>query len=68
MPSATMLFFSIVGGAVGTGYFLYGKRRARAVPMVAGIVLSIYPYFVDSLLWLTVIGVALVAAPFLLDY
>ena len=36
--------------------------------MVAGIVLSIYPYFVDSLLWLTVIGVALVAAPFLLDY
>ena len=68
MPSATSLFFGIMASAVGVAYFIYGKRQARAVPMVAGIVLSIYPYFVDSLLWLTVIGLALVAAPFLIDY
>jgi len=68
MPSATSLFFGIMAGAVGLGYFAYGKRQSRAVPMVAGIVLSIYPYFVDSLLWLTVIGLALIAAPFLIDY
>jgi hypothetical protein len=68
MPSATSLFFGIMAGAVGMAYFIYGKRQARAVPMVAGIVLSIYPYFTDSLLWLTAIGLALVAAPFLIDY
>lgn len=68
MPSATSLFFGIMAGAIGMGYFIYGKRQARAVPMVAGILLSIYPWFTDSPLWLTVIGLALVAAPFLIDY
>ncbi len=68
MPSATSLFFGIMAGAVGMAYFIYGKRQARAVPMVAGIVLCIYPYFTDSLLWLAVIGLALAAAPFLIDY
>ena len=68
MPSATSLFFGIMAGAVGMAYFIYGKRQARAVPMVAGIVLCIYPYFTDSLLWLTVIGLALAAAPFLIDF
>jgi hypothetical protein len=68
MPSATSLFFGIMAGAIGLAYFIYGKRQARAIPMVAGIVLCIYPYFTDSLLWLTVIGLALAAAPFLIDY
>lgn len=68
MPSASVLFFGVVAGAVGMGYFAYGKRQARAVPMVAGILLCIYPYFVDSLLWLAVIGLGLAAAPFLTDY
>jgi len=68
MPSATSLFFGIMAGAIGTGYFIYGKRQARAVPLVAGILLCIYPYFVDSVLWLSVIGVALAAAPFLIDF
>ena len=68
MPSANSLFFGILAGAIGMAYFVYGKRQARAVPMVAGIVLCVYPYFVDSLLWLSLIGVALVAAPFLIDF
>jgi hypothetical protein len=36
--------------------------------MVAGIMLCVYPYFVDNVLWQSVIGVALVASPFLIDY
>ena len=58
----------IIAGAIGVGYFIYGKRQAKLTPLLAGVLLCIYPYFTDSLLWLSVIGVALVVAPFLLDF
>ena len=62
------LLFGIVAGAIGTGYFIYGRRQARFVPVIAGVLLCVYPYFVDSLLWLSVVGVVLVAAPFVTDF
>ena len=62
------LIVGIIAGAIGVGYFIYGKRQARFAPLLAGILLCIYPYFTDSLLWLCVIGVALVVAPFLVDF
>jgi hypothetical protein len=62
------LYFSIVAGAIGMGYFIYGKRQARFVPMIAGALLCVYPYFVENLLALSAIGLLLVAAPFLIDF
>lgn len=62
------LFVGLIAGAVGMGYFIYGKRQLKIVPMVAGVLLCIYPYFVDSLLWLSLVGLILIAAPFLIDY
>jgi hypothetical protein len=38
------------------------------VPLIAGMALCVYPYFVDSMLWLCVIGAALLAAPFVIDF
>ena len=62
------LIVGLIAGAIGVGYFIYGKRQAKFTPLLAGVLLCIYPYFTDSLLWLTVIGLALVAAPFLVDF
>jgi hypothetical protein len=62
------LLVGVVAGAIGMGYFIYGKRQTRVVPMVAGALLCIYPYFMDSLLWLSLVGLLLIAAPFLIDY
>ena len=62
------LWVGVLAGAIGMGYFIYGKRQAKYVPMIAGVLLCVYPYFVESLLALSVIGVLLVAAPFLIDY
>jgi hypothetical protein len=62
------LIVGLLAGALGAGYFVYGKRQAKITPMVAGALLCIYPYFVDGALWLVLIGVALAAAPFVLDY
>jgi hypothetical protein len=59
--------FGVVAGAIGLGYLVYGRRQAKFMPAIAGILLCAYPYFVDSVLWLSVVGVILVAAPFLID-
>ena len=62
------LVVGLIAGAIGMGYFIYGKRQLKIVPMVAGVLLCIYPYFVDSLLWLSLVGLILISAPFLIDY
>lgn len=62
------LIVGLLASALGAGYFVYGKRQAKIAPMVAGALLCVYPYFVEGTLWLVLIGVALAAAPFVLDH
>lgn len=62
------VFFSIVAGAIGTAYIVYGKRQTKLVPVIAGVLLCIYPYFVESWLWLGITGALLLAAPFVVDF
>jgi hypothetical protein len=62
------LFFSIITGAVGMAYMVYGKRQTRLVPVVAGLLLCGYSYFIDSWVWLGVVGAALAVAPFVIDF
>ena len=60
------LVWGMLFGAFGMGYFVYGKRQGRAVPLIAGIVLSVLPFFVSDTLALVLIGLATAAAPVLL--
>ena len=62
------LVIGIFAGAIGMAYLIYGKRQAKFVPMIAGVLLCVYPYFSDSLLWLSGVGALLLAAPFLIDF
>ena len=68
MPSPSSLFIGLLAGAFGVAYFVYGKRQAKLVPMLAGVGLCVYPYFFDSVVWLSVVGLLLAAAPFVIDY
>jgi hypothetical protein len=61
------LFVGVVASAVGMGYLIYGKRQRKIAPMVAGVLLCVYPYFVESVLWLCLIGVVLVFAPMVIE-
>ena len=65
MNSATLLW-GLLFSSIGMGFFIYGKKQSRAVPLVCGIVLMVYPYFVQSTTWLVVIGVVLCAVPYFL--
>ena len=39
-------------GAIGMGYIIYGRNQMHAMPVIAGILLCIFPYFVPQL-WIT---------------
>jgi len=58
------VFFVILFSAAGLAYFMYGKKQVAPVPLVCGLVLMIYPYFVSGTLLLIGIGVVLVAIPY----
>jgi len=62
------LFVGLIAGVFGMAYFVYGKRQTKISAMISGVMLCIYPYFIDSLLWLCVVGVLLLIAPFVIDY
>jgi hypothetical protein len=62
------LFFGIVTGALGLAYIVYGKRQTKFVPLIAGILLCAYSYFITSWIWLCVVGAALLVAPFIIDF
>ena len=62
------LLAGMIAGVFGVAYFVYGKKQTKFVPMLSGVMLCIYPYFFESLLWLSIVGVVLLAAPFVIDY
>ena len=59
-----LLLWGLLFSAIGMGFFIYGRKQTRAVPLVCGLVLMVYPYFVPSTIWLFVIGVVLCAVPY----
>jgi hypothetical protein len=62
------LLIGIFTGALGMAYIVYGKRQTKFVPLIAGVALCAYSYFIDSWVGLTVVGALLAAAPFVLDF
>ncbi|HET7223013.1 MAG TPA: hypothetical protein VFI81_07435 [Rhodanobacteraceae bacterium] len=68
MPTPATLLWGMLFGAIGVGFFIYGKRQAMIMPLVCGIALIVYPWFVSGALPTLVIGLALVAIPFVLRF
>lgn len=62
------LFAGLIAGVFGMAYFVYGKRQTKFAPMICGVLLCLYPYFIDSLVWLCVIGSVLLVVPFVTDF
>jgi hypothetical protein len=50
------------------GYFMYGKKQQRPIPLLCGLALMVYPYFVASNFWLVVAGSLLTAIPYFAQY
>jgi hypothetical protein len=66
MDFGTTLIFSILFGSIGAGYFVYGKKQQAAIPLIAGIVLCIFPYFVANVYILVLVGIVLTVLPWVI--
>ena len=64
MPTPGALFASILFGLIGAVAFGFGKRNASWRPMVLGVALIVFPYFVEETWVMYVIGSALCIALF----
>ncbi|TXH04042.1 MAG: hypothetical protein E6R07_08865 [Nevskiaceae bacterium] len=63
MPDTASLLWGVLFGSIGLGYFIYGRKQQKPVPLVCGLLLMGYTFFVSDP-WLTVaIGGALSALP-----
>jgi hypothetical protein len=62
--NASTLWWGLLFGSIGLGFFIYGKKQRVIVPLVCGIALMAFPYFVSGTAWLIVVGVALMAIPY----
>lgn len=63
METGTLLIYSMFFGSVGIGYFIYGKKQGKMVPLLTGIVLNVFPYFMPNIYTMIFAGVILIGIP-----
>jgi len=64
MISASTLILGVIFGAIGLGFFVYGKKQKAIIPLFCGIVLMILPYFIPNMYILILSGIIIVAIPY----
>ncbi len=68
MGDPSILLWGLLFGSVGLGYFVYGKKQSRFVPLVCGILLMVFPYLVSNVLVMVLVGLVLVALPYFIRF
>jgi hypothetical protein len=58
------LLWGLFFGSIGLGFFIYGRKQKTVVPLVCGLALMIFPYFVSNTILLVAVGAVLVAIPY----
>ena len=66
--NSTQLLLGVILSSIGLGYSLYGKKQKMTVPLVAGLVLMVFPYFIESHFLLSGIGILLSVIPYFLRF
>lgn len=65
MGSEAHITFGILFGAVGLGYFIYGKNQRAVMPFINGLGLMLAPYFFSDIWLLAGAGLVLLGLPWL---
>ncbi|WP_336929219.1 amino acid transport protein [Acinetobacter tandoii] len=66
--NSTQLLLGVIFSSIGLGYFLYGKKQKLTVPFVVGLILMVFPYFIESNVLLGSIGILLSIIPYFLRF
>lgn len=63
MDTASLLW-GVLFSSIGLGYFIYGRKQQQLVPLLCGIGLMGFTFFVSNDWLLLSIGVGLMAVPY----
>ena len=63
MNTSTLLW-GVIFGSIGLGFFIYGKKQKAIIPLISGIGLMVFPYFISNIFILVTTGIVFVALPF----
>jgi len=64
--NTSSLLWGLLFGSIGLGFFIYGRKQRAVVPLLCGLALMVFPYFVANNILLVAIGVGLMAIPYFL--
>ena len=62
------LFWGLIFGSIGSGYFLYGKNQQHVVALLSGIALCVIPYVATTALWMIPLSAIFLVLPFVLHF
>lgn len=65
MNTSTLMWGAIFG-AIGLGFFTYGRKRKAVIPFLSGLGLMLFPYFIMNTVALVFTGILLAALPFVI--
>ena len=64
MNHTSTLIWGVLLGSIGLGFFVYGKKQKAIIPLLSGIGLMTFPYFISNIYILVLSSVVLIALPF----
>ena len=62
--NTSTLVWGVIFGSLGLGFFVYGKKQKKIIPLSCGVGLMILPYFIANSYLLVISCVVLLLLPF----
>jgi len=60
----TAMMLSVLFGALGFGFLIFGKKSGQMIPMFVGLALMVFPYFIPNVVLMLSVCLVLTAVPF----
>ncbi len=60
---SNQLFAGFFFGLLGMGFFMFGKKSGRPIPLFTGLALMVVPYVIPNLIAMTIVCAVLCAVP-----
>ncbi|MFH0781179.1 MAG: hypothetical protein V2B20_04380 [Pseudomonadota bacterium] len=64
MDDTSALLWGVIFGAIGLGYFVYGKKQKAVIPLISGIGLMVLPYLISNIYFMVLSSIALILLPY----
>ena len=64
MNGEAQMLWGLLFGSIGLAFAIYGRKQRAPVPLLCGVGLMVYPWFVTNTAALVAVGVILTALPY----